>query len=97
MVYWRILYYVMQCSVQTGVFLMFVCSEMLHKIILQLSTYICGNELLHIIDALDSDFTLADHWIVVRVGGDEQGLCKELKCSMLPVLSNIEISENTIL
>ncbi len=60
---------------------------------MQLSTYICGNELLHIINTLDSDFTLADHWIVIRVGGDEQGLCKELICSKLTVLSNMEITE----
>ncbi len=47
-------------------------------VIMKLSTYIRGNELLHIIDTLDSDFTLADHWIVMRVGGDEHGLYKEL-------------------
>ncbi len=47
-------------------------------VIMKLSTYIRGNELLHIIDTLDSDFTLADHWLVIRVGGDEQGLYKEL-------------------
>ncbi len=60
---------------------------------MQLSTYICGNELLHIINTLDSDFTLADHWKVIRVGGDEQGLCKEWMCSKLTVLSNMEITE----
>ncbi len=60
---------------------------------MKLSTYICGNELLHIIDTLDSDFTLADHWIVIRVGGDEQGLCKELMCSMLTVFLNKELTE----
>ncbi|TRY94370.1 hypothetical protein DNTS_006263 [Danionella cerebrum] len=39
--------------------------------------YICGDELLHIIDTLYSDFSLTDHRVVIRVGGDEQGLCEK--------------------
>ena len=35
-----------------------------------LFTYISRNELFYIIDALDSDFTLTDHWVVIRVCGD---------------------------
>ncbi len=43
---------------------------------MQLSTCISDNELLYVIETLGSDFTLADHWIVIRIGGDKQGLCK---------------------
>lgn len=51
-----------------------------------LRTYISGDELLHVIDALDSDFALTDHVIVIRVGGDEQGLWKEFTVSTLALL-----------
>ena len=44
-----------------------------------MSSYICGNELLHIIDALDSDFTHTDHGVIIGVGGDEQCLCKRIR------------------
>ena len=35
---------------------------------------ICCNELLHVINAFDSDFTLTDHWVVIGVGGDQKTL-----------------------
>lgn len=37
--------------------------------------YVSGDEFFHVVDALDGDFALTDHGIVVGVGGDQQSLC----------------------
>ena len=37
-------------------------------------THISGDEFFNIIDTLDNNFTLADHMIVIWVGGDEESL-----------------------
>jgi len=38
------------------------------------STHISGDEFFNVIDTLDKNFTLADHVIVIWVGGDEESL-----------------------
>jgi hypothetical protein len=39
-------------------------------------TYVCSQQFLSIINAGHQDFTLADEWVVVRVGCNQQQLWK---------------------
>lgn len=40
-------------------------------------THVCGHQLLCITDAWHSDFTLADIWVIIRIGVYQKHLCND--------------------
>lgn len=54
-------------------------------------THICGHQLLSIIDAQHSDFTLTDERIVVWIGGYQQHLWNETQAGSAATVTVIPV------
>ena len=58
-----------------------------HEITYVNLTCVSGNELVHITDTLDGDFTLTEHGIVVGVGGDQKSIWNINTCFTVTLLT----------